>query len=66
MLVMERLYPVDFRAFTVEKRELWLEAFEDELRELLKAGFAHRHIQRPPELEGQSFDNIFLTFEACV
>ena len=24
MLVMERLYPIDYRAYEIEKRELWL------------------------------------------
>ena len=40
MLVMERLYPVDFRAHEVQKRELWLEVFEDEVKELHRKGFA--------------------------
>src|SRR5436853_3102610 len=29
MLVMERLYPMDFRAYEFEKRELWFDVFED-------------------------------------
>lgn len=29
MLVMERIYPFDFRAYEVEKRELWWDVFED-------------------------------------
>ncbi|MFN3345585.1 MAG: hypothetical protein ACK412_08035, partial [Chloroherpetonaceae bacterium] len=47
MLVMERLYPLDFRAVEVEKRELYLEVFEDELRALHKSGFVHRDLARP-------------------
>jgi serine/threonine protein kinase len=61
MLVMERLYPIDFRAYEVEKRELWLDVFEDELRELHQAGFAHRDIHRPSDAGGLRYDNIFLT-----
>ena len=62
MLVMERLYPIDFRAFEIEKRELWMDVFEDELKELHQAGFAHRDIKRPSDAGGMAFDNIFLTY----
>jgi serine/threonine protein kinase len=62
MLVMERLYPVDYRAFELEKRELWLDVFEDELKDLHTVGFAHKHIKRPLDAAGLAFDNIFLTF----
>lgn len=61
MLVMERLYPMDFRAYEFEKRELWLDLFEDELHQLHKSGFAHRDLRRPSDMPGLSFDNIFLT-----
>jgi hypothetical protein len=62
MLVMERLYPLDFRAFEREKRELWMEVFEDELRALHKAGFAHRDLKRPSaDIGGERYDNILLT-----
>jgi serine/threonine protein kinase len=61
MLVMERLYPMDFRAFEVEKRELWLDVFESELAALHRAGFVHRDLRRPSNIPGQPFDNIFLT-----
>src|SRR6266705_3347016 len=47
MLVMERIYPIDFRAYEVEKRELWIEVFEDELKQLHNNGFVHRHLKRP-------------------
>ena len=61
MLVMERVYPMDFRAYEQERRILWSEVFEDELIELHKAGFCHRDLLRPSDIGGQPFDNILLT-----
>ena len=61
MLVMERIYPIDYRAYEVEKRELWVEVFFDEMKELHNAGFVHRDIRWPSEISGQAFDNILLT-----
>ena len=61
MLVMERIYPLDFRAYEVEIRELQLEVFEDELRQLHRAGFVHRDLRRPSNIGGLSFDNVLLT-----
>lgn len=61
MLVMERLYPFDFRAYEVEMRELWLDVFTDELRALHAAGFVHRDLLRPPNITGDRYDNILLT-----
>ena len=61
MLVMERLFPMDFRAYEFEKRELWLDLFEDELEQLHRSGFVHRDLRRPSNMPGLSFDNIFLT-----
>lgn len=61
MLVMERIYPIDYRAYEVERRQLWWEVFEHELRELHRAGFVHRDIKRPSNLTGLAFDNILLT-----
>lgn len=61
MLVMERIKPLDFRAYEVEIRELWLEVFEDELKKLHHAGFVHRDLKRPSEIQGLAFDNILLT-----
>lgn len=61
MLVMERLYPIDFRAYEFERKELWLEVFEDEIATMHKAGFVHRDITRPPNMPGLQYDNIFLT-----
>jgi serine/threonine protein kinase len=60
ILVMERIYPIDFRSYEVEKRELWLEVFEDELKQLHKAGFVHRDLSRPSNISGDKFDNILL------
>ena len=37
-VVMERIYAIDHRSQEVEKRELWFSVFEDELKELHKAG----------------------------
>ena len=61
MLVMERLGPLDYRFFEVSKRELIFDVFEDELRQLHKAGFVHRDLRRPSNIGGMLFDNIFLT-----
>jgi hypothetical protein len=62
ILVMERLYPHDFRSYEREKRVLWCEVFEDELRALHRAGFVHRDICRPSEgIGGERYDNVFLT-----
>lgn len=61
MLVMERIYPLDFRAYEVEMRELWLDIFSDDLRGLHEAGFVHRDLLRPSNLPGDRYDNILLT-----
>jgi tRNA A-37 threonylcarbamoyl transferase component Bud32 len=61
MLVMERLYAMDFRSAEIEKRELWFNVFEDELKTLHAAGFVHHDIARPSNLEGDRYDNILLT-----
>ncbi|WP_211243846.1 hypothetical protein [Runella limosa] len=52
---------MDYRAYEVEIRELWLDAFEDELRALHQAGFVHRDLKRPSDIGGLAFDNILLT-----
>ncbi len=61
MLVMERLLPIDYRAYEVEVRELWFDVFEEELRALHQAGFVHRDLKRPSDIGGLAFDNILLT-----
>ena len=60
-LVMERLYPMDYRSLEFEKRILLVDVFEDELKELHKKGFVHRDLNRPSNVPGQRYDNIFLT-----
>jgi len=61
MLVMERLYPIDFRSMEVEKREVIFSVFENEIRQLHHSGFIHRDLKRPSNISGEPFDNIFLT-----
>ena len=61
MLVMERLYPMDFRAYEQQRRLLWFDVFEDELAALHTAGFVHRDIRRPSNMPGLRYDNVFLT-----
>ena len=61
MLVMERIHPIDYRAYEVEIRELWLDVFEDELSALHNAGFVLRDLKRPSNIGGLAFDNILLT-----
>ncbi len=61
MLVMERLKPLDYRAYEVEIRELCWSVFEDELFALHQAGFVHRDLKRPSDIGGLAFDNILLT-----
>jgi serine/threonine protein kinase len=61
MLVMERLYPLDFRSLELSKRELLLDVFVDEVRELHRAGFVHRYIRRPSDQSGERYDNVLLT-----
>lgn len=61
MLVMERLRPIDYRAYEFGIRELWVEVFFDELAQLQQAGFVHRDLKRPSGIGGLTFDNILLT-----
>ena len=61
MLVMERIRPIDYRAYEVEIRQLWLDVFKSELQTLHKAGFIHRDLKRPSNIGGLPFDNILLT-----
>ncbi|WP_332369251.1 hypothetical protein [Spirosoma telluris] len=61
MLILERLYPLDFRSLEIGKRELRLDVFEDKLRELHAAGFVHRDLRRPSDQSGERYDNVFMT-----
>lgn len=61
MLVMERIYPIDFRAYEVEMREIWFDVFSEELQALHAAGFVHHDLQRTSDMPGERFDNILLT-----
>ena len=61
MLVMERLYPLDFRTYEYEARVLQIEVFEEELKQLHETGFVHWDVRRPSSEAGEIFDNVFLT-----
>lgn len=61
MLVMERIRPIDYRAYEVEIRQLWLDVFKSDLQMLHKAGFIHHDLRRPSNIGGLAFDNILLT-----
>lgn len=66
MLVMERIRPIDYRAYEIERRELWFDVFADELHQLHQAGFVHRDWKPerrpgPSDLDGLAFDNVLLT-----
>ena len=61
VLVLERLYPLDFRTHEVELRRGLLEVFADELHELHAAGFVHGHLQRQTGFTSGAWDNILLT-----
>ncbi|RYD53407.1 MAG: hypothetical protein EOP52_04545 [Sphingobacteriales bacterium] len=61
VLVLERLYPLDFRSMEVEKRKNLLDVFVDELRELNEGGFVHGHLRREPGFMSDPWDNILLT-----
>ncbi|HEY2727603.1 MAG TPA: hypothetical protein VGI61_10555, partial [Parafilimonas sp.] len=61
LLVMERIYSIDYRSYEIEKRELWFDVFQYELKQLHSAGFVHHDLRRPSDIAGERFDNILLT-----
>lgn len=61
MVVMERLYPLDFRTYEYEVRTLKIDIFAEELGQLNNAGFVHRDLHCPSRQAGEIFDNVFLT-----
>ncbi len=61
MLIMERIQPIDYRAYEFEIRELWFDMFQNEINALHNAGFVHRDIKRLSNIGGLQFDNILLT-----
>lgn len=63
VLVMERLKPIDFRAFEVEVREVMFGILIDKIKELHPRGFVHRNIKRPSGFGGEYYDNVILTDE---
>jgi len=62
LMVMERLYPLQYRAISVPERERMFEVFLTQLKELHAAGWAHGDIKRP-EWTSEWWDNIVLTKE---
>ena len=64
-LVMERLYPLQYRSLTLKEREDMFDTFLNQVKELHTNGFAHRDIKRPAHIASgeRSWDNIVLTAE---
>ena len=61
-LLMERVYPLQYRALTQGQRLEFFNEFERQLKELHAQGFAHWDIQRPVNItKGTRWDNIILT-----
>lgn len=52
---------MDYRAYEVSRRELWIDLFKTELFKLHAEGFVHRDLKRPSNIGGDRFDNIMLT-----
>jgi len=61
ILVMERSYPLDYRAYEVAMREIWFDVFAGELQALHKAGVVPCDLLHPSNLPGDRYDNILLT-----
>ena len=64
LLVMERLYPIQYRSMTIGKRVSFFDEFEFKLRELHKNGFAFRDFNATkivPPRDGEIQHNFILT-----
>jgi RIO-like serine/threonine protein kinase len=62
LLVMERLYPLQYRAIAVTQREAFFNKFLSELKKLHSNGFAHWDVKRPAHVAKERlWDNIVLT-----
>lgn len=59
LVVMERLYPMQARAFSIEERKAMGAEFIRQVDELHNGGFCHMDIKRP--VTGAEWDNIILT-----
>lgn len=60
LLVMERLYPLQYRALSIPERVQMFETFVSQIQELHCNGWAHGDIKRPEWVESH-WDNIVLT-----
>ena len=60
LLVMERLYPLQYRALSIPERVQFFEIFLSQLKELHSNGWAHGDIKRPQWVDSH-WDNIVLT-----
>jgi hypothetical protein len=47
LLVMDQVYKMEYRAYKVEKREMWLKVFPNEILELHRSGFVNGDIKMP-------------------
>jgi serine/threonine protein kinase len=61
MLVIERIKPIEFRAYEFEIRKMLMEVFKDKISKLHKSGFVHQDIKSPSNIAGLAFDNLLLT-----
>jgi tRNA A-37 threonylcarbamoyl transferase component Bud32 len=61
LLIMERVYPLEYRALDVETRYEYCEVFEQKMRELHQAGFVFHDLNATILLSGQT--NFMLTHQ---
>lgn len=64
LMIMERLFPLQYRAITVNERAQFFDKFLTELKELHANGFAHWDVKRPAHVcksADKLWDNIVLT-----